>query len=108
MNLVLIRKGNAEPAMAAPDARVPRLAAIQGAEHEPVRPDGPEVLGAVAARPVRPDRGSGQLLLGPGEVNSGQDRQPGPGPSGRRPSWGGIPRQSRPSGSGAAPGGGDR
>src|SRR6266851_2762977 len=84
------------------------IAAIQGAEHEPVRPDGPEALGAVAARPVRPDRGPGQLLLGLGEVNGGEDRQPGAGSGGRRPARGGVPRQSRSAGPGAAPGGGDR
>src|ERR1035438_5520974 len=84
------------------------IAAIQGAEHEPVRPDGPEALGALAARPVRADRGSGQLLLGLGEVNGGEDRQPGAGPGGRRPARGGVPGQGRPSGPGAAPGGGDR
>src|ERR1035438_8387335 len=84
------------------------IAATQGAEHEPVRPDGPEALGAVAARPVRPDRGSGQLLLGLGEVNGGEDRQPGPEPRRGRPARGGIPGQGRPPGPGAAPGGGDR
>src|ERR1035438_10297773 len=84
------------------------IAAIEGAEHEPVRPDGPETLGAVASRPVRADRGSRQLLLGLGEVNRGEDRQPGARPGGRRPARGGIPGQGRPPGPGAAPGGGDR
>src|ERR1017187_8978684 len=84
------------------------IAAIEGAEHEPVRPDGPEALGAVAAQPVRADRGSGQLLLALGEVNGGEDRQPGTRPGGRRPARGGVPGQGRPSGSSASPGGGDR
>src|ERR1017187_2008953 len=53
------------------------IAAIEGAEHEPVRPDGPETPGTAAARPVRPDRGSGQLLLGFGEGSGGEDPQPG-------------------------------
>src|ERR1022692_2972780 len=67
------------------------IAAIEGAEHEPVRPEGPEALGALAARPVLADRGSGQLLLGLGEVSGGEDRQPGAGPGGRRPARGGGP-----------------
>jgi hypothetical protein len=65
------------------------LTPSQGADHEPLRPDGPKALGAVAAEPVLPDRGSGQLLLGPGRQAAQQidqlslqlagDDQPGEG-----------------------------
>src|SRR6266581_5177652 len=84
------------------------LLPARGAEHEPLRRDGPEALDAVAALPVRPDRGSGQLLLGPWDPDGGEDRQSLAGAGGRRPARGGIPGQGRAPGPGAASGGGDR
>src|SRR5215813_3259255 len=80
----------------------------QGADHEQVRPDGPAALGALAADPVRSDRGSGQLLLGPWETGRGPDRHSDAATGRRRPARGGIPGQGGPSGPGEAPGGGDR
>src|SRR5712691_10263430 len=80
----------------------------QGAEHEPLRRDGPEALGTVAARPVRPDRRSGQLLLEPWDADGGADRPTGAGTGRGRLARRGIPGQGRPTGPGASSGGGDR
>src|SRR5438105_2980133 len=79
-----------------------------GAAGEPLRGDGAGSLGPVAAGPVRGDRGSGQLLLGFGSPGGSEDRQPGPGPGGRRPAGGGLSGQGGPAGRGPAPGRADR
>src|SRR6266568_4356401 len=84
------------------------LLPVRGGEDDPLRPDGPEALGTVAAGPVRGDRGPGQLLLQPGEAGGGTGRPPGPATGRRRPARRGVPGQGRPPRPGPAPGGRDR
>ena len=62
-----LRKQEAAGVQAPVQGMLPGFEDPPGADDEPIRADGPAALGAVAARPVRGDRGPGQLLFGPGE-----------------------------------------
>src|ERR1700761_5298474 len=79
-----------------------------GDEDELLRSDGPAALGPVAAGPVRGDRGSGQLLRGPGEPGVGPDRGAGGPVRGRHAAGRGIPGSGGQARPGPPSGGGDR
>src|SRR6185437_9776108 len=76
-----------------------------GAAHESLRGDGPAALGEMAARPVRDDRGPGQLLLGSGEPGVGSDRGTGGPVRGRSAVGRGVPGSGGQARSGAPAGG---
>ena len=103
-----LRKQDAAANAASAQAMLPLFEDPPGNADEQLRGDGPGALGAVAAQPVRPDRGSGQLLLGFGDEDRGEDRRAGVRDGGRRPARGGVPGEGRPSRGGPAPGGADR
>ena len=76
-----LRKQEAAGVQAPVQGMLPGFEDPPGADDEPIRADGPAALGAVAARPVRGDRGPGQLLFGPGEARRRR------GSAAWRPSW---------------------
>jgi hypothetical protein len=75
---------------------------------EPLRPNGPAALAALAPGQVLDDREPGQLLLGAGEPGIGPDRPASAPTGGRRPAGRGLPGQGRPPRPSTPPGGGDR
>src|SRR5437588_1657419 len=104
-----IRKRNRPAPPGLVQDMLPGFGEQQGAgDGEPVRPDGPQALGTVAAGPVRDDREPGGVLHRPGRRGRAEDHRAGLGTGGGRPAGRGIPGQGRQAGGGPAPGRADR
>src|SRR5437773_5942016 len=104
-----IRKRNRAAPSGLVQDMLPGFGEQQGAaDGEPVRGDGPQALGAVAAGPVRGDREPGGVLHRPGRGGRAEDHRAGMGAGGGRPAGRGVPGQGRAAGGGAAPGRADR
>ena len=104
-----IRKRNRAAPSGLVQDMLPGFGEQQGAAaDEPVRGDGPQALGTVAAGPVRGDREPGGVLHRPGRGGRAEDHRAGLGAGGGRPAGRGIPGQGRAAGGGPAPGRADR